>query len=1226
MLPSTSRGRRRSHGPYTRRVSQLIRFVRPGAMLAVALLSAAGLAASGAPTPGTSHPGPLRPGAAGGTSGPALTPTSRGPAHAVVVAAGRHDRSAPLRSVVPRAPEHGDQDPDAAEPQPLPGRSTATPPAAVRDPVLQAAVAVAAAPSLGLNIEGVNNVNGVLPPDTNGDIGPNDYVQWVNLSFAIYDRSGTRLYGPAAGKTLWAGFGGPCEGTNDGDPIAQYDHLADRWVMTQFALPNYPSGPFYQCFAVSTTGDPLGAWNRYEFKISDTKLNDYPHLGVWPDAYYLSINQFSGNSWAGAGAVAFDRAAMLAGDPATMQYVDLFGVDPNLGGMLPSDLDGPAPPAGAPNIYAEADDNANGYPQDQVDLWSFHVDWANAANTTFTHTGALKTAAFDSNLCNYSRNCIPQPGNPPRGLDALSDRLMYRLQYRNFGDHQSLVLNHTVDVDGKDRAGIRWYELRKTTSAWSIYQQGTYSPDSTDRWLGSAAMDGNGNIGLGYSVSSGSVAPSIRYTGRLAGDPLGTLGLGEGTIVAGSGSQSSTAYRWGDYAMLAVDPTDDCTFWFTSEYYKTSGNATWQTRIASFRMAGCGPDTTPPSVSSFAPTTTSPTNAATISYALAFDAPVTGLAASDFTLGGTATGCAVGAPSGSGASYAIAVSGCSEGSVALTLKANSVADLATNIGPTSSAAAANVTIDRTAPSAALSCATPSPTNATSISCSVTFSETVAGGSAFTAGDVSRTGTSTTWTVGSPTGSGPYTFSVTQGTPRADGTVTLQVVAGAVKDAAGNSSTASSSVTKTIDQTAPTTALGGSPAPGTTAATSIAVTATFSESVSGFTAGDVTLGGTSNAATPWTVGAVSGGPTIYTFTVSAANPADGSLTIGVPAGGATDAAGNGNTTSNTLSYTVDRASPSAALARPASPTNVATLGYGVTFSESVSGLVAADFTLGGTATGCLVGTPSGAGASYTVNVTGCSSGTVILTLKAGSVVDAGGTAGPASDVTAATVTIDRTAPTTSVPLTGLRSGATFSSSLLAARVTWTGSDAGGAGVATFDIERSVDGAAFAVVATGLASAVYDTKLTVGHTYRFAVRAHDAAGNVGGWIAGATSGSVVRQDTSGYLVYAGTWHAATYASFSGGSVRYSGVAGASAKLSFSGRSIAVVSTLAATRGAVKVYLDGVLVATVDTYSPTTAYRRVIWSRTFSSYASHTIKLVVVGTAGRPRFDLDAFLVLK
>jgi Big-like domain-containing protein len=1202
------------------------RFARAFTALAAVALCAAGIAGSGVGTPGGSRLAPLRPGGDPGAGTGGLTAATGGPARPVVVAAGRHDGSAPLRSITPRPPQQGKQDPDAEGPQPLPGRSGATAPAGGRDPALQTAVAQAAPPSVSLNFEGVSNVNGVLPPDTNGDIGPNDYVQWVNLSFAIYDRSGTKLYGPAAGNTLWTGFGGPCETSNDGDPIAQYDHLADRWVMTQFALPNYPSGPFYQCFAVSKTGDPLGAYWRYEFEISATKLNDYPHLGVWPDAYYLSINQFSGNSWGGQGAVAFDRSAMLAGQTASMVYFDLFSVDQNLGGMLPSDLDGPAPPSGAPNVFVEADDNAAGFPQDQLQLWSFHVDWTTPASSTFTHTGNLATAAFDSNLCNFSRNCIPQPGNPPRGLDALSDRIMYRLQYRNFGDHQALIVNHTVDVDGADRAGIRWYELRKTSSTWSIYQQGTYSPDSTDRWLASAAMDGDGNIAMGYSVSSGSVYPSIRYTGRLAGDTLGTMSLGEGTIISGTGRQTSTAYRWGDYAMLAVDPTDDCTFWFTSEYYQTTGNAPWQTRVASFRLPNCGGvDSTPPSVSSFAPTTASPTNATTVSYALAFSESVTGLAAGDFTLGGTATGCSVGAPSGSGSSYTVGLTGCSEGTVSLTLKADSVADLATNPGPTTSATAATVTIDRTAPTASLSCSTASPTNGTSISCSVTFSETVAGGSSFGAGDVSRTGTSTTWTVGTPSGSGPYAFTVSQTTPRADGTVILQVVAGAIKDAAGNSSVASSTVTTTIDQTAPATALGGSPAPGTTAATSISVTATFSESVTGFAAGDVSLGGTSNAATPWSVGTVSGGPTIYTFTVSAADPADGGLTIAVPSGGATDAAGNGNATSNTLSYVIDRASPGATLTPPASPTNATTLGYGVTFTEPVTGLTASDFALTGTATGCLVGAPSGSAASYTVGVSGCSAGTVILTLKANAVTDGTGNPGPPSDVAASSVLIDRTAPTTTTPLTGLRTNVTYSSSL-AAVVTWTGSDTGGAGIATYDVERSIDGAAFTVIATGLSSPALNVSIASSHTYRFAVRARDHAGNVGPWRGGSTTSKIVRQDTSSSLTYAGTWHTATSSSYSGGSVHYSTAAGASVRYTFTGRSIAVVTTQASSRGQVKVYLDGVFQGTVDTFAASTAYRRVVWSKTFAVAGSHTIKLVVVGTAGRPRVDLDAFLVLK
>ncbi|MEZ4771002.1 MAG: hypothetical protein R2844_21610 [Caldilineales bacterium] len=431
----------------------------------------------------------------------------------------------------------------------------------------------------------------MLPPDTNGDVGPNHYMQWVNLSFAIYSKTGALLYGPAAGNTLWSGFGGPCQTTNNGDPIVQYDHLADRWMVSQFAFPNYPSGPFYQCIAVSQTGDPTGAWYRYQFQISATKLNDYPHFGVWPDGYYMSINQFVGNSWGGAGAVAFERDKMLQGLPAQMVYFDLYGVDANLGGMLPSDLDGPAPAAGTPNIFAQMDDNAYGYSPDQLQLWNFHVDWANPSASTFAQAKVLLTAAFDSNMCAGSRNCIPQQGTT-RKLDAIADRLMYRLQYRNFGSYQTLVLNHTVDVNSTDRAGLRWYELRDSGAGWNIYQQGTFSPDASGRWMGSVAMDSSGNIGLGYSASGSTMYPAIRYTGRLAGDTLGQMTQGEGTIINGTGAQTHSASRWGDYSSLSVDP-DGCTFWFTSEYVQTTGSAPWRTRIGSFALPGCGSAPTP---------------------------------------------------------------------------------------------------------------------------------------------------------------------------------------------------------------------------------------------------------------------------------------------------------------------------------------------------------------------------------------------------------------------------------------------------------------------------------------------------------------------------------------------------------------------------------------------------------------------------------------------------------
>jgi hypothetical protein len=371
-----------------------------------------------------------------------------------------------------------------------------------------------------------------------------------------------------------------------------YDEAANRWMLTQFALPNYPRGPFYQCIAVSESGDPTGNYYRYQFSFS--KMNDYPKFGVWADGYYMAINQFSAGSgtWAGQGVAVFERERMLAGQSARMIYVDMAG-DASLGGMLPSDLDGPVPPVGAPNVFMQFDDSP-----DQLQLWEFHADWANTANSTFSRKATLAVAAFDPDMCSYSRSCIPQPNTTAR-LDAISDRLMYRLQYRNFGSREAWVVNHTVDADSTDRGGIRWYEIRKTSGTYAIHQQGTYSPDPTDRWMASAAMDASGNIALAFNTSGSALYPSVRYTGRLAGDTLGQMSQGESDIIFGSGSQTSTSSRWGDYSMLAVDPVDGCTFWATLEYQATTGGAPWRTRIAAFKFPTCG--TAPPTAPS-APT------------------------------------------------------------------------------------------------------------------------------------------------------------------------------------------------------------------------------------------------------------------------------------------------------------------------------------------------------------------------------------------------------------------------------------------------------------------------------------------------------------------------------------------------------------------------------------------------------------------------------------------------
>jgi hypothetical protein len=481
------------------------------------------------------------------------------------------------------------------------------------DPAVQTTGAGGATPLPDASFGGVGNVNGYLPPDITGAIGLNHYVQMVNASYAIFSRNGTKVLGPLNNNALWSGFGGPCETRNDGDPIVVYDRMANRWVMSQFALPNYPFGPFYQCIAVSQTSDPTLSWYRYEFLISQQKLNDYPKLGVWGDGYYMSVNQFrclvNGScSWAGAGVVAFERDAMLTGAPARMVYFDLESVDPNLGGMLPSDLDGPPPAAGTPNYFAQMDDDSWGYSPDQLQIWEFKVNWSAPAQSTFSLHRTLPVTAFNSNMCNYARNCIAQPGGTK--VDALSDRLMYRLQYRHFGGYDTLVANHTVDANGLDRAGLRWYELRNVGTGWNVFQQATYAPDTHNRWIGSIAMNGIGDIALGFSKASTTLSASIAVAGRQQGDPLDTLRTQETVLVNGSGYQTHSSGRWGDYSQMTIDPTDDCTFWYTGEYYDSVSSAGWKTIIGSVKLRDCA---TPPTDNT-APTTsiTAPANGATV--------------------------------------------------------------------------------------------------------------------------------------------------------------------------------------------------------------------------------------------------------------------------------------------------------------------------------------------------------------------------------------------------------------------------------------------------------------------------------------------------------------------------------------------------------------------------------------------------------------------------------------
>jgi uncharacterized repeat protein (TIGR01451 family) len=425
-----------------------------------------------------------------------------------------------------------------------------------------------------VNVDGVA-FTGFVPPDPIIDVGPHHIIQMVNSVFAIFSKTGSLLAGPFAINSLWAGTAAPCATQNLGDPVVLYDHLADRWLVSQFASPSHV------CIAVSRTGNPVtGGFFAYQFNVGS--FPDYFKLGVWPDAYYMAANFEEQVT-----VVAFNRAQMLNGNPGNFVQFNVAGL-PGLGGnmMLPSDLDGPRPPpAGSPNYFYRQVDGDNFGGADRIEIFEFRVNFANPALSTFTGPTNLPMAAFDSALCGFfSFACVPQPGTTTT-LDPINEWPMWRLQYRNFGSHETLVGNFTVDV-GADRAGIRWFELHKVSeAAWTIFQQGTFSPGTAHRWIGSIAMDRDRNIALGYSISSTTVFPSIHYTGRLSTDPLGRMPQGEENLINGSGF--STLNRWGDYSSLNIDPLDDCTFWYTNQYMAASGVA-WRTRIGSFRFLSCG--------------------------------------------------------------------------------------------------------------------------------------------------------------------------------------------------------------------------------------------------------------------------------------------------------------------------------------------------------------------------------------------------------------------------------------------------------------------------------------------------------------------------------------------------------------------------------------------------------------------------------------------------------------
>jgi len=453
-----------------------------------------------------------------------------------------------------------------------------------------------------------------IADDDSGAVGPKHYVQVVNISLAVYDKAGNRLAGPIATSTFWANqpdcFLG---GVTISDSLVIYDRHADRWVISR---PGVAGGPDGLCLAVSVTSDPTGRYYQYAFAIN-TEANglanlpsDYPKISTWPEFYLATA--LPNRIYCGVGDTvsAFDRAAMLAGDRAP-GYVTFFVPAPVPGDdspdcvippffvahthMLPADLDGKQlPPAGAPGYIVQVQDENWGFPAGRLQIYEIHVDWTDPSSATLIPTTSLTPETFNSNPCPWDNgsglSCIQQPEGPAVDASAWG-AMMYRLSYRNFGSHQTLLFNHTVAADGDPshrHSGIRWYELRSSkTAPWFIYQQGTYAPDENDRWLGSIAMDRHGDIALGFDVSGANQYPSIHYASRRPSDPLGQLPREEVSIIEGHGAQI-TSFPWGDYSQMTIDPTDDCTFWYTNEYYpKTTNPDRWHTRIAAFRFSEC---------------------------------------------------------------------------------------------------------------------------------------------------------------------------------------------------------------------------------------------------------------------------------------------------------------------------------------------------------------------------------------------------------------------------------------------------------------------------------------------------------------------------------------------------------------------------------------------------------------------------------------------------------------
>lgn len=451
------------------------------------------------------------------------------------------------------------------------------------DPVLQNYNGSGDPARLLINKDVLTNPGYGVPPDPNGDAGPHHYFHTVNVSFVVLDKSGNTLLGPTPCMTLWQNF--PNINVTHGDPVTIYDHLADRWLTSIMASIN--GGPvYYELIAVSESSDPTGSWYVYAYELEG--LPDYPKFGLWHDGYYWAANIFNLETyeWIGAAAFACDRQAMLSGDPDArilrFQTTPAGGFMQGPFSFLPSHLVGDVQSTVLPNYFMYFKDDAWGFANDFLSIWECKIDWDDTSACTFEEVAQLQTEAFDSNFDNFTY--ITQP-DPAYKLQSLCNRLMFRLDFRHFEEYDVMVTNHTVDCDATDHAGVRWYELRNYGTGWEIHQQGTYAPDDDHRWMGSMSIDADGNIALGYSVSSSNTFPSVRATGRRAGDSLGIMTIPEFSIMDGGGSQTWMSERWGDYTSMSIDPVDQSTFWYINQYYPYDHDYLWKSALGGFYFA-----------------------------------------------------------------------------------------------------------------------------------------------------------------------------------------------------------------------------------------------------------------------------------------------------------------------------------------------------------------------------------------------------------------------------------------------------------------------------------------------------------------------------------------------------------------------------------------------------------------------------------------------------------------